>query len=193
LLRGLGYWNYGYGHFVLLAETVLQATGGHVNLFDCLRPRGRPGSAGRSRWPQAEPRLCGLPITARPSSRMLWYLSRTLDTPMGRVDYDPISPDGGLTEPLIYSFPNTVSKKSPPSQAAGLPVRTWFAGNGILIARPAPNTACRMAVALKGGHNDEHHNHNDLGSYVVAIDGRLLLADPAQRSTRPGPSARTDT
>jgi len=35
-----------------------------------------------------------------------------------------------------------------------------------------------MAVALKGGHNAEHHNHNDLGSYVVVLGREALLLDP---------------
>ncbi|MFJ2374236.1 hypothetical protein ACIOZL_15690 [Streptomyces sp. NPDC087769] len=30
---------------------------------------------------------------------------------------------------------------------------------------------------LKGGHNEELHNHNDLGSFVVAVDGEPLLAE----------------
>ncbi len=31
--EGLGYWNYGYGHFTVLAETLLRATGGKINLY----------------------------------------------------------------------------------------------------------------------------------------------------------------
>src|SRR5690606_1257828 len=31
--EGLGYWNYGFGQFTILAETVRQATGGKVDLF----------------------------------------------------------------------------------------------------------------------------------------------------------------
>jgi hypothetical protein len=33
-------------------------------------------------------------------------------------------------------------------------------------------------VALKGGHNAEHHNHNDVGSYVVVVGDRPVLLDP---------------
>jgi hypothetical protein len=33
-------------------------------------------------------------------------------------------------------------------------------------------------VALKGGHNGEHHNHNDVGSYVVVVGGQAVLVDP---------------
>ncbi len=35
-----------------------------------------------------------------------------------------------------------------------------------------------MAVALKGGHNAEHHNHNDVGSFVVLCGEQLMLLDP---------------
>jgi hypothetical protein len=31
--------------------------------------------------------------------------------------------------------------------------------------------------AAKGGHNNEHHNHNDIGSFVFAKDGKHILTD----------------
>lgn len=31
--------------------------------------------------------------------------------------------------------------------------------------------------AAKGGHNDEPHNHNDVGSFLVSCDGKQILAD----------------
>ena len=31
--------------------------------------------------------------------------------------------------------------------------------------------------AVKGGHNMEQHNHNDIGSFVLAINGELFLTD----------------
>ena len=47
----------------------------------------------------------------------------------------------------------------------------------MLIARPG-ESSCRLSLAIKGGHNNEHHNHNDVGSYVLAVDGQLMLTDP---------------
>ena len=35
-----------------------------------------------------------------------------------------------------------------------------------------------MFVAMKGGHNDESHNHNDVGSFVVYDGGKPVLVDP---------------
>ena len=31
---------------------------------------------------------------------------------------------------------------------------------------------------MKGGHNGESHNHNDVGSFIVYIDGEPLFIDP---------------
>ena len=31
---------------------------------------------------------------------------------------------------------------------------------------------------MKGGHNAEMHNHNDVGSYTVVIGDQPVLADP---------------
>ena len=35
-----------------------------------------------------------------------------------------------------------------------------------------------LFVAMKGGHNGESHNHNDVGEVVVYADGQPLLIDP---------------
>ena len=34
-----------------------------------------------------------------------------------------------------------------------------------------------MIVAMKGGHNDESHNHNDVGSFLMAVNGQMQVVD----------------
>src|SRR5262249_13534220 len=36
----------------------------------------------------------------------------------------------------------------------------------------------RIVVAIKAGHNAESHNHDDVGSFIVHVDGENLLTDP---------------
>lgn len=50
---------------------------------------------------------------------------------------------------------------------------TWLPRLQVMTARRGP-----LFVAAKGGHNDESHNHNDVGSFVVYADGEPLLVDP---------------
>lgn len=35
----------------------------------------------------------------------------------------------------------------------------------------------RLFFAVKGGNNMEEHNHNDVGSFIIALDGKNILAD----------------
>ncbi|MFI7151187.1 heparinase II/III family protein [Nonomuraea sp. NPDC050022] len=53
----------------------------------------------------------------------------------------------------------------------------WLPGTQIGLARAAGGTARGLTLAIKGGHNGEHHNHNDVGSVVVAVDGVPVLVD----------------
>ncbi|MER7243475.1 heparinase II/III family protein [Kribbella sp. NPDC000426] len=49
---------------------------------------------------------------------------------------------------------------------------TWLPDTEVLVARSE-----RLLLALKGGHNDESHNHNDVGSFVIAVDGVPRIVD----------------
>ena len=58
-----------------------------------------------------------------------------------------------------------------------LPSQTWFPDAQVLVSRSAPGGR-PLGVAAKGGHNDEHHNHNDVGSYQLFLDGVVMAGDP---------------
>jgi hypothetical protein len=61
-----------------------------------------------------------------------------------------------------------------------LPRDVWFPSTQVLVARPAAASTAGLTLAVKGGHNDEHHNHNDVGSVVVALGGVPVLVDPGR-------------
>ncbi len=49
----------------------------------------------------------------------------------------------------------------------------WLPDLQIMTARRG-----KAFVAVKGGHNGESHNHNDVGSFIVYMDGKPLFIDP---------------
>ena len=60
-----------------------------------------------------------------------------------------------------------------------LPARTWFPDAQVLISRVHhPDRTMTFGVAFKGGHNAELHNHNDVGTYYVMLDGTEMGGDP---------------
>jgi len=47
----------------------------------------------------------------------------------------------------------------------------------LMLARDAAGTTDGLFVAGWGGHNAQSHNHNDVGNYVVYVDGSPVLID----------------
>jgi Heparinase II/III-like protein len=58
------------------------------------------------------------------------------------------------------------------------PLQSWLPDVGVLTAREREGDTAGLFLAAKAGHNDESHNHNDIGSFIVAYNGRPLLIDP---------------
>ncbi|NUT70904.1 heparinase [Pseudarthrobacter sp. C4D7] len=57
---------------------------------------------------------------------------------------------------------------------------TYLPSVQIMTARESGGTEKGLYLAAKGGHNGEHHNHRDVGSVVIAVDGVPLLVDAGQ-------------
>lgn len=53
----------------------------------------------------------------------------------------------------------------------------WLESVQLLVARRAAGSFAGLTLAIKGGHNGEHHNHNDVGSFVVALNGVPVVID----------------
>lgn len=65
-------------------------------------------------------------------------------------------------------------------QRLPLPKDVWLPDLQVMIARDAAGVTDGFYLAAKGGNNDESHNHNDVGSFVVFFDGQPLLIDIGQ-------------
>lgn len=69
---------------------------------------------------------------------------------------------------------------------AGDPDGTWLARDQwlprvqVLVARETAGSVRGLTVAVKAGHNGERHNHLDVGSYWVAVEGVPVVADVGQ-------------
>ena len=53
----------------------------------------------------------------------------------------------------------------------------WLDGIQVMAAREQEGSDRGLYLAVKGGHNQESHNHNDVGQFVVYCDGQPVLVD----------------
>jgi hypothetical protein len=53
----------------------------------------------------------------------------------------------------------------------------WLPELQVMSARSSRGSTEGLYVAAKGGHNDESHNHNDVGNFIVYADGYPALID----------------
>ena len=58
-----------------------------------------------------------------------------------------------------------------------LPRDVWLSEIQVMVARDQAGSDDGLFVAAKGGHNQESHNHNDVGNAIVYVDGKPLLID----------------
>lgn len=53
----------------------------------------------------------------------------------------------------------------------------WLDEIEVMVERDRDGSSDGFYVAAKGGTNDESHNHNDIGNFVVYVDGKPLIVD----------------
>ncbi|WP_349318587.1 heparinase II/III family protein [Chitinophaga sp. MM2321] len=179
--EGIGYYNYGFGHYILLRECIWEATGGKIDLL------ASPKVQKIARYgPDLQiingvyPAISDSHEGAKPDSSMLTYLSRNLG--MGLMPYDGLTYEGktdNICNNIMMVFPNSASLSKPqPQKHPQQLLRSFFDKTGVLISRPVAGSSCMIGVAFKGGNNAESHNHNDVGSFTIVQANQIMVGDP---------------
>ena len=92
----------------------------------------------------------------------------------------PVTPELGLGRVLTaladQPWVDAVGEGNP----APYPALTWLPEVQLMVARERHGDPSGLVLAAKGGHNDEAHNHLDVGSYLIALDGAPVLIDLGQ-------------
>lgn len=179
--EGVGYWHYGMSSLVIFAETLRSRTSGAIDLLDS--PRIRQVAA----FP-AKMRLVGRTFAtfsdSPESPAFLSGIVARLAERTGEVSLYGLLDEGALLSG--YDVPRLLRDMlwRRPAQRMPMLEDVVLPSGGLvrLVARGDDGRAC--VLMAKAGHNDEHHNHNDVGSFIFHIDGEDLLVDP-------GPGAYT--
>ena len=170
-LEGIGYWNYGLQHHVCFAEMLRLKTSGAIDLLSNEKIRAIAayplavviGKNTYASFSDAHEHASVRPfLAARLSERTgatgLLALVGNAGGDLGASLRDLCWWDGKRRE-------------MPKLEDSFLPV----SGVARLVGSSGRHT---VVLAAKAGHNAESHNHNDVGSFVLAVDGTVYLCDP---------------
>lgn len=170
--EGIGYWYYGYGHFLQLAECIKRYNG--KNLLELL-----PGAKSSAAFPERIQIVPGYyPAYADTSANVRnSYFLELRDILLGKRN--------GFSSQFDWKKNSSLSKivsmlflpvNEKPLEEENLERNTIFSQAQVYVARSAENGL--LGVSFKGGNNSEFHNHNDVGSYVIAVGNIPLVLDP---------------
>lgn len=178
--EGIGYWQFGFGHFTYFAELLGDRTGGQVQLLSGEHMRRI------AQYPGACMLSAGKVINFSDAPGEVVFVHGLLDRLAHRFD-GVIVPDGPIqVEPHLRYWTHTARtllwtrndmedvKQS--SREMSFHSDHKFEGHQWFISKIMKDGAL-TALAFKGGHNAEPHNHNDLGHFILHVNGETILAD----------------
>jgi len=61
--------------------------------------------------------------------------------------------------------------------AAPLPAVSWLPNRELLSARTKAGSSEGLFLAIQGGNNGESHNHNDVGNFILYVNGDPFIID----------------
>ncbi len=175
--EGVGYWNYGFSHFILLTEILRQATGGKIDLLNDDRAIAGAQYCRRSEIvPGVFLTIADCTPGSKPGEQEVAYVCHRLGLP---GDEKLVGESSGIALGLMFSSePEDLPLVHNAGPAGNSPLRSFFPDAGVLIARNSPDVAPVFGVALKGGRNDGPHNHDDVGSFSLVLGHDMIICDP---------------
>lgn len=76
-----------------------------------------------------------------------------------------------------YKYLRCITTPQLPASLCETPRKTYIESLQIAVTRPSGTIGEGLYLAVKGGHNGESHNHNDLGQIVAYSDDQPIFVD----------------
>ncbi len=174
-LEGCGYWHYGFGFFTVYADMIRTFTNGETDYFK------------REKVRTVATFIQKMYLSGK-SSVSFADGGRTLSYHLGLLHY---LKDEYPDDVLVYSPDYSYNYDGCGRFCLHLRSATWL--NEEYYNSPADDNVAsetyaadsewfvkrtkNYGFAAKGGNNGEHHNHNDVGTFIFAKDGHQIIND----------------
>ena len=181
ITEGLSYWSYGFGFYVYFAELLKNRTANSISLLE-------------NNAKLLE--IANLPTYLQfPSEKFVTFSDSGKET--WRGDYGVLAKLEGVLNIKEYIYATkedvfddnthrwaSMSRKLFWGVEAGFNKENctktgmkYFPESQWLVDRRILSDGSFIAFAAKGGHNDEPHNHNDLGNFILHYNGNNIFVD----------------
>ena len=183
--EGPGYWGRAGASLFDCLEIILSATDGRVNVYDDAKIRNIGQYVYRAQvsgdyflnFADASAIVSHSPsLIHRYGQRIddpdmmalgAWFAQRS-DKPASHL-----RDTAGRMLPALFTLGDLAATE--PKEP--LPRDVWMNEIEVMTARDVDGSSDGLYVAVKGGNNEESHNHNDIGNFVVFIDGAPVIVD----------------
>ncbi|WNR42655.1 heparinase II/III domain-containing protein [Paenibacillus roseipurpureus] len=178
-LEGLGYWYYGFGYYVYFSELLKQRTGGQFDLLQTSEKARKVAQFPQSCFLQGN-HIANFSDCSRQNGIQVGIFSRLCeqfaDIRIPTLENQPPTVDhcgrfAGAVRNVVWLNEALLGERE------GLAQRTDFLPEAQWMVSRSQVGSKLISFAAKGGHNDEPHNHNDLGHFIWVVDGVRWFED----------------
>ena len=176
--EGFHYWTYGFGFFTVWADMIRNFTDGRIDFFR--QEQTKRAAPFLSRMYLSE----GCTVSFSDSGQSGFYTPSVLHYLKNEYPDTVALPDPAYTELMdgcgrwCYFLRNFTWLKAEYLSSA------TSGDTDLVYYAPSPNwlivRKAAYGFAAKGGHNAELHNQHDVGSFILAKNGRQMLTDPGR-------------
>ena len=169
--EGLSYWAGSCGEYLLIAALLKQYDGRDVLSGESRMLKALMYPENIMMSPGFYPAYTDCAIDIQPRDFIMQLRDITFGKRKGFTRDIPLNPGFALMcLQLGYGFDDT------PQQVVNDAPFSTFPEAGCFVMRQTEKSP--LSVSFKGGSNRESHNHNDVGTYIIAVDGVPVVLDP---------------
>jgi hypothetical protein len=177
--EGVGYWAYGFGYFVYFAVLLKQRTAGQVDL---LRDNDKVKNIAMF---QQKCYLSHNYVISYSDTQLTHKyqigLTHYLKSLFEEIDVPPLQFHSGPWGDHCFRFSHAIRNllwSREEYVTNNLPAAYYVLEEAQIFIRRSEWKGTNIAFSLKGGHNDEPHNHNDVGSFILHAGEYPIFVDP---------------
>ncbi|MFP3126636.1 heparinase II/III-family protein [Ectobacillus funiculus] len=176
--EGVGYWGYGFGYYIYFADMLYHYTEGKLDLLSASKVKEIAcfpyrAQLSRNHFVSYSDGQAAQTLPTGLLSRLRNVLGVEVPSPGEITGYhfDHCYRWAHMLRNVIWTEDDVLNKEQEDTRE-----HFYLPNTGWVIHREQRG-ADEFAFSIKGGHNNEPHNHNDLGNFILHVNGEDILVD----------------